>query len=71
MEIPRGTSGAHLPYFPNWRMVTYTEMLTQIQRLTNNVVPQSVRRDIELSMLGALPRYIRQRLKLDVYFIFQ
>ena len=55
------------------RMMTYAEMLTQIQRLTNNVVSQSVMIDFELSMLGALYllRYIRQRLKLDVYFIFQ
>ena len=35
-------------------MMTYAEMLTQIQRLTNNVVTQSVMIDSELRMLGAL-----------------
>ena len=39
---------------PDKRMMTYAEMLTQIQRLTNNVVTQSVMRDFELSMLEAL-----------------
>ena len=66
----RNVVGAYA-LLPDKRIVTYDEMLTQIQRLTNNVVPQSVMIDFELSMLGPLPRYIRQRLKLDVYFIFQ
>ena len=66
----RNVVGAYA-LLPDKRMATYAEMLTQIQRLMNNVIPQSVMIDFELSMLGPLPRYIRQRLKLDVYFIFQ
>ena len=53
LSAGRNVVGAYA-LLPDKRMMTYAEMLTQIQRLTNNVVPQSVMRDFELSMLGAM-----------------
>ena len=39
---------------PNKRRTTYVEMLTEVQRLTHNAMPQSFMTDFESSMLSAL-----------------
>ena len=39
---------------PNKRRATYVEMLTEVQRLTRNAMPHSLRIDFESSMLSVL-----------------